>query len=517
MKQLTAILALALCTLTASAQSTARKFVLQNSADGESQLTVYLPAADKANGKAVVGCPGGGYSHLAMDHEGYDWAEYYNSQGIAYAVLKYRMPKGDRNIPLSDAYNAIKTVRDSAEVWHVNPHAVGIQGFSAGGHLASAVSTHAPFASRPDFSILFYPVISMNEKITHKGSCQGFLGDGRSDERLVREWSSDKAVRRHLTPPAIILTANDDRVVPPVTNGIAYYSAMRNAGNDCSLFVYPSGGHGFGFRTTWPYHDQMLGDLTSWLNSVYVAGANDRKIACVGNSITDGHGIDMCDLIGYPAQLRKLLGEGNTVKNFGVSARTMLNKGDHPYMQELAWEDCIAWQPDVVVIKLGTNDSKEAHRQYLESDFARDMQQMIGTLRSLPNKPRIYVCSPIPAFKDTWTISDAVISETIIPTLREMAELNQCEFIDLHETFSKDGNDINGEGMKMMQSDGIHPNDKGVTRIANLVAEAIKSAPKYPVYDEKKFAKDVQKKAKADKAAAAAKAKAEAKKAKKNK
>ena len=112
-----------------------------------------------------------------MQHEGHDWAEFYNNQGIAFAVLKYRMPKGDRNIPLSDAYNALRTVRDSAKVWHMNPNNVGIQGFSAGGHLASAVSTHAPMDVRPNFSILFYPVISMDERITHKGSCVGFLGE----------------------------------------------------------------------------------------------------------------------------------------------------------------------------------------------------------------------------------------------------------------------------------------------------------------------------------------------------
>ena len=105
--------------VTVSAQSTARHFTLKNSADGESELTVYLPAEEalkKSNGRIIVDCPGGGYSHLAMQHEGHDWAKFYNEQGIALAVLKYRMPKGDRNIPLSDAYNAIRTVRDSASV-----------------------------------------------------------------------------------------------------------------------------------------------------------------------------------------------------------------------------------------------------------------------------------------------------------------------------------------------------------------------------------------------------------------
>ena len=173
MKKTFSLLLFAALSLSAAAQSTARKMVLKNSPDGKSELTVYLPsaeAAQRANGRAVVDCPGGGYSHLSMQNEGHDWAEFFNSKGIAYAVLQYRMPGGDRNIPLSDAYNAIRTVRDSAVVWHVNPRNVGIMGFSAGGHLASSVSTHAPYEVRPDFSILFYPVVSMVERDTHKGS-----------------------------------------------------------------------------------------------------------------------------------------------------------------------------------------------------------------------------------------------------------------------------------------------------------------------------------------------------------
>lgn len=204
MKKMVISSVLMLCALSALAQSTARKFVLKNSADGQSELTCYLP--QNPTGRAVVDCPGGGYSHLAMDHEGHQWAEYFNRQGIAFFVLKYRMPKGDRNIPLSDAYQAMRTVRDSAAVWHINKEDVGIMGFSAGGHLASSVSTHAEYDARPDFSILFYPVISMDERITHKGSCVNFLGDERkTNPQLVKEWSNDKAVRRHLTPRALSL------------------------------------------------------------------------------------------------------------------------------------------------------------------------------------------------------------------------------------------------------------------------------------------------------------------------
>ena len=463
------ILALALPMLLACAQAqTARKIKLVNSSDGQSTLEVFLP--ENPTGRAVVDCPGGGYSHLAMNHEGYDWAEYFNKQGIALCVLKYRMPKGDRNIPLSDAYNAIRTVRDSADAWHINREDVGIMGFSAGGHLASSVSTHAPYDARPNFSILVYPVISMNERITHKGSCVNFLGDARlTDKNLVDEWSNDKAVRPHLTPRAIVLMSNDDNTVPPVTNGVAYYTAMHRAGNDCELHVYPSGGHGWGFRSNFKHHEQMLDDLTAWLRALPKPNPNAIRVACIGNSITDGMGIMNSDAKGYPARLQSKLGRGYEVKNFGVSGRTMLNKGDHPYMKEQAWTDARAFNPNIAIVKLGTNDSKTDNWKH-SSEYAADLQEMIDSLKALPAKPTIYLATPIPAFRQIWTISDSVIANGISPIIYKVAKKNKLQVIDLHSTFNnKDG--------KQMQSDGIHPTAAGAAQLADLVAKAITEVP----------------------------------------
>ena len=463
MKKVVISSVLMLCALSALAQSTARKFVLKNSADGQSELTCYLP--QNPTGRAVVDCPGGGYSHLAMDHEGHQWAEYFNKQGIAFFVLKYRMPKGDRNIPLSDAYQAMRTVRDSAAVWHINKEDVGIMGFSAGGHLASSVSTHAEYDARPDFSILFYPVISMDERITHQGSCVNFLGEERNtNPQLVKEWSNDKAVRCHLTPRAIILMSSDDEVVPPVTNGVAYYSAMRNEGNECTMHVYPTCGHGWGFSPGIPFHEQMLNDLTSWLNHFQGPKENAVRVACIGNSITDGYGIGMSPVNGYPAVLQKKLGEGYLVKNFGVSARTMMNKGDFPYMNELAWRDAQAFNPNIVVIKLGTNDSKTHNWVHGADEYRQSMQAMIDTLKALPSKPKIYLCSPIPAFKDSWTINDSVIVNGEMPIIKKLAKKNKCKFIDLHTSYTY------GD---MMLDDGIHPNAKGAAKMADIIFDAI--------------------------------------------
>ena len=473
-----------------SMAQTARKFQLNLTDDGKANMVAYLP--EVPSGRAVIDCPGGGYSHLSMQNEGHDWATYFNQQGIAYFVLTYRMPKGDRNIPMSDGRKALRMVRDSAYVWRINPRDVGIMGFSAGGHLASTLSTHTEWAERPDFSILFYPVVSMNEHETHKGSCVNFLGEeGQKDKELVRQYSNFNAVSRHLTPPAIILLANDDRAVPPVTNGIAYYSAMRRAGNECSLYVYPTGGHGFGYRSNFKYHDQMLADLTAWLQKHKTVKPEAVRVACIGNSITDGMGIDMASQLGYPAQLQQLLGSDYDVRNFGRSGRTMLQKGDHPYMIEQAWKDAKAFvgssqnqdanRPDIVIIKLGTNDSKPENWQY-KAEFESDMQAMIDSLcpmvpvlnkKGKPTKklkradsPRIYLCTPIPAYKEPWGITNAVLNNEVIPAIRRVAEKNGLTVIDLNSEFKPDD--------QLMQRDGIHPTDKGARRMAEIVADVLK-------------------------------------------
>lgn len=475
MKHILSLLTMALClsctartapskmvsaTASAAATPTARHFVI-TFAEG-ARLTAYLPT--QPSGRAIVDLPGGGYSHLAVDHEGHQWADWMNRQGIAFFVLEYRMPKGDRTIPLTDAYRAMTTVRDSATAWRVNPYDVGIMGFSAGGHLASAVSTHAPWAARPNFSILFYPVVSMDESVTHKGSCANFLGaEGMKDQRLIRQWSNDACVRRHLTPPACVILSTDDRVVPPVTNGVAYYSAMRRAGNNCALYAYPSGGHGYGIRKNFAFHEQMLGDLKAWLATIAAPREQALRVACIGNSITDGMGIDMSEVYGYPAVLQRLLGKNYNVKNFGVSARTLMNKGDLPYMKEQAWADAQAFLPNIVVIKLGTNDSKD-YNWIHGADYGADLQKMVDTLRALPSKPQIYVCSPIPAAR-IWGISDSVIVNGEIPAIKRVVKKNKLAYIDLHTEFKPT------EGL--MQRDGIHPTDKGAAQLAKIIAAHI--------------------------------------------
>ncbi len=241
-----------------TAMSQPRVVVLENP-----KMTVFLPSV--ANGSAVIACPGGGYSHLARGHEGFDWAHFFNNLGFVYAVVEYSMPNGDRELPLGDVRSAYKIMSDSAEAWGVNRDRIGIMGSSAGGHLASSVATHPTAGCRPAFQILFYPVISLDNSITHKGTRKGFLGEN-PDDQLVAQWSSHNNVDRG-TPPAFIVLSGDDKAVSP-QNSILYFNALTKAGVPATLHIYPTGGHGWGYRPTFKYHDVMLNELAEWLKNL---------------------------------------------------------------------------------------------------------------------------------------------------------------------------------------------------------------------------------------------------------
>ena len=234
----------------------------------KAELTVYLPDAKKATGRAIVCCPGGGYSHLAMDHEGHQWATFFNNQGIALIVLKYRMPHGNYVVPISDAEQAMKIVRQNAAEWHIDRNNVGIMGFSAGGHLASTIATHSTGDAAPNFQILFYPVITMDLGFTHKGSHDNLLGtnhDKKKLRKLEAEYSNDQQVNR-TTPRAFLALSDDDKAVP-AANGFGYYQQLYKHDVPASIHIYPSGGHGWGYRESFAYHYQMVFELKAWLQS----------------------------------------------------------------------------------------------------------------------------------------------------------------------------------------------------------------------------------------------------------
>ena len=232
----------------------------------EADYAVFLPDSDRATGQAVVICPGGGYAGVSYAHEGIAVARWLNERGIAAVVLRYRMPNGHAEIPLKDAQTAIETVRRNAEKWHVDPDQVGIMGFSAGGHLASTVSTHFTYeGDRPDFSILIYPVITLDERSVHLGSRQNLIGRDAPIEQ-VDLYSNHKQVTAR-TPGAFLALSDDDKTVPPL-NSLLYYKALKTFGIPAELHIYPSGGHGWGWRESFAYHDELTASLDRWLREI---------------------------------------------------------------------------------------------------------------------------------------------------------------------------------------------------------------------------------------------------------
>jgi acetyl esterase/lipase len=219
-------------------------------------ITVYLPEKDKADGAAVLICPGGGYGGLVIGKEGYQIAKYFAERGVAAFVLKYRLPDDkimkDKSIgPLQDAQQAIRLIKQHARQWNIDTGRVGIMGFSAGGHLASTVGTHfdRPVITgnrladvRPSFMILVYPVISMTDSLGHHGSRNNLLGKSPSLQN-IRLYSNELQVTAQ-TPPAFLIHAGDDKVVD-VDNSISFYEALRHNKVPAEMHIYPKGDHGF--------------------------------------------------------------------------------------------------------------------------------------------------------------------------------------------------------------------------------------------------------------------------------
>ncbi|QVY66763.1 alpha/beta hydrolase [Polaribacter sp. Q13] len=240
-------------------------------------LEVYAPAKNNATDKAIIICPGGGYNFLAYDWEGTDMAKWFNSKGITAFVLKYRLPNSKSLItsnkaPLQDAQRAIRWVRFNAKKMGINPNKIGVIGFSAGGHLASTLGTqfNTPndfkeealdtISARPDFMALIYPVVTMKDDYTHKGSRKNLLGKNPSKE-LIAQYSNELHVTEN-TPPTFIVHASNDPAVP-VENSLQIYKALNDKGVKVEMHIYPTGKHGFSLAIN------QEGYLHTWLDRMY--------------------------------------------------------------------------------------------------------------------------------------------------------------------------------------------------------------------------------------------------------
>jgi acetyl esterase/lipase len=241
-------------------------------------IYIFLPPKEKATGTAVLICPGGGYTALAFGHEGNAIASWLNENGITGIILKYRLPSDlimkDKSIgPLQDAQEAMRIIRRNAVAWNIDPKKVGVIGFSAGGHLASTLSTHYAdkvydvsdtVSARPDFSVLIYPVITMDASFTHAGSRKNLLGDNPSDEAIKR-FSNELQVNEK-TPPAFMVHSADDPAVP-VKNSIVYYEQLVKYKIPSELHIFQKGGHGFGLGGSKDTQSAWPGLCISWLKA----------------------------------------------------------------------------------------------------------------------------------------------------------------------------------------------------------------------------------------------------------
>jgi len=239
-------------------------------------LEMYAAEKDNANGTAIIICPGGAYSVLAIIHEGSQVAKWLNTVGITAFVLSYRLPDDaimkDKSIaPLQDAQQAMRIVRMHAKEWNINPDKIGIMGFSAGGHVASTLATHFndkvyqtrdTVSARPDFSILIYPVITMDSATTNTWSRNNLIGNNPA-KKDVLYFSNELNVTVN-TPPAFLVHSIDDDAVP-VENSINYAMALHKYDIPCELHIYQSGKHGYGMGRTFKTESSWTEACKKWL------------------------------------------------------------------------------------------------------------------------------------------------------------------------------------------------------------------------------------------------------------
>jgi len=454
-------------------------------------LSVYLPA--HPCGLAVLAIPGGGYSSVWYSHEGHLPAAWYLEQGITYAVLKYRLPNGHSEVPLDDVQQAMRIMRSHSSQWG-GYQKLGVQGCSAGGHLASTAATHyVDAATRPDFQILFYPVISLDPAFTHAPSSHFLLGD-KPSKKLLQQFCNERQVTDD-TPPAFILASSDDGLVP-VRNSIEYYNALVAHGVSASMHLYPVGGHGWCWRDGFPYKAQYVSELGRWLRTLMP----QRRVLWIGDSITDGgwgrSGGDM-----RPSSERNewdknhIYGHGfveqcasyfesrypdEEIKcwNRGISGNTL---------QQLAarWqEDAIALRPNVVSILIGINDACTFFdRQKQAPSLTFDIKAWETQYRALLDQTRdslpgvqLVLCTPFIA-RAGWVaetdnfVQRQQLMEQMAAVVRHLAHDYHATLVPFDALFRQLYSTHPTSNPSYWIWDGIHPTPAGHRKMAELWIE----------------------------------------------
>jgi acetyl esterase/lipase len=236
-----------------------------NGLNDTAQLIVYTPQkAINTKLPAVLICPGGGYAGVSMPYEGHAFAKWLSDQGFIGIVLKYRLPNQHKEIPFDDVRKSMEIIEKNAEKWNIDKDKIGIAGFSAGGHLAAVASNLLIQENSdiyPRYTILFYPVISLKE-VTKGGTRNNLLGLNPTAKDILA-FSAEELVNNN-TPPSIIFMSDNDNSVSP-THSTMYYNALKKHNIPASLYIFPTGGHGWGMLDSFEYKNEVLVLLKSWL------------------------------------------------------------------------------------------------------------------------------------------------------------------------------------------------------------------------------------------------------------
>lgn len=453
-------------------------------------ISIYLP--EHPCGLAVLACPGGGYQDVWYRHEGKLLADWYNSQGIVYAVLKYRLPNGHKEVPLDDVQQAMHILRENNKVWNIQK--LGIQGCSAGGHLAAMASTHyISSENRPDFQILFYPVITLDPAFTHDGTLHNLLGENPS-KKLIDKYSNEKCVTSQ-TPPAFIIASTDDGLVP-VRNSIEYYNALVKNGVEATMHLYPQGGHGWCWKDSFPYKPQYCSELAAWLHAMMP----QRRVLYIGDSITDGgwgkSGGDM-----RPSSERQewdknhVYGHGYVEQcasffeshypedemqfwNRGISGNTLHQ------MSERWQEDCLDLHPNVISILVGTNDihyyleqkQRDSTQTFDLSAWEAEYRLLLDRTKAEIPGVELVLCTPFVA-KAGWVGEMANYYERewlvkqLASIIRKIAKDYNATIVPFDEMFEQLRTEHPTSNNSYWIWDGIHPTPAGHRRMSELWIE----------------------------------------------
>ena len=232
-----------------------------------SGATLRVFKASNFNNKrsVIMILPGGGYSGIGRWNEGYLWVPFFHRLGYTVAVLEYRLPFHDYTIPMSDTSEAIIALKKRTKVFDYDKNRIGLMGFSAGGHLASAMMVTDNDTIRPNFVLLFYPVVSMRKELTHMGSHNNLIGENASKQQECQ--LSNELHITSKNPPVFIAVSKNDSVVNPL-NSIVLSKEINRVGRPVSLHIYPEGGHGWGYKNSFTYRKQMISDMMNWLESI---------------------------------------------------------------------------------------------------------------------------------------------------------------------------------------------------------------------------------------------------------